>query len=47
MPQDVPLCFYKIDDKNAKRAVILSWKKTAELSKAACAFLRYVTQEQN
>lgn len=45
MQQDVPLCFYKINDKHAKRAVILSWKKTTKLSRSASAFLRYVTQE--
>ena len=47
MQQDVPLCFYKINDKNAKRAVLLSWKKSSELSKPARAFLHYVTQEHN
>lgn len=47
MQQEEPLCFYKINDKHAKRAVILSWKKTEDLSKAADAFLRYVTQELN
>lgn len=45
MQQDVPLCFYKINDKHAKRAVILSWKKTTKLSRPASAFLRHVTQE--
>lgn len=45
MEPDAQLCFYKLRDPNARRAVMVSWRKAAELAPAAAAFLDYLTGE--
>lgn len=47
MEREEKLCFYKLGDKNARRAVMFSWRKSAERSKPTRAFLRYVTGEED
>lgn len=45
MERDEKLCFYKLGDQHARRAVMFSWRKSAEQSKPARAFLQYITGE--
>ena len=44
--EDGRLFFYKLEDQEARRAVLLSWRREGELSPPAQAFLRFLTDEE-
>ena len=46
LEEDDRLIFYKLGDEEARRAVLLSWRKSAELSRPAQALVRFLTGER-